>query len=134
MACGNEFDQLASVGGFSGRGGYGYWFEYLAINEGNRNYVISTTDELLKFLEPIDTMEEASFLAKAHRYGWSENDYDTRTTGIREVDGGFELVVDKTVSGCPNLEIRRFDLLITTAGEIQERDSQVVEKYSGCVY
>ena len=89
------------------------------------NDLVTTDEELLDFLGPIDSKGDALLLAFANNYYWVNNSVET--SAIKEGCSGYELKVDKIVSYCLPLQIDRFLLRITLSGEIIILDQETID-------
>jgi hypothetical protein len=103
---------------------------YIAANQGDDSEAIGSSEELIAFLGTIDTPAEAALVALAHGYNWYQ--WDMSMSGIRAVEGGFELLAAFLVSGCDTVVHDRVHLFVPTEGGLEVRRQQLYESCGGC--
>ena len=124
-ACRTEFEELSSTAGFGWHSHPLDLFYYLAVNEGESNSVIASKDDVLSFLGDIESTDEAVLAALAEGYYW---DTDKEAGAVKEVDGGFELIVVKSVSLCMPIQSNRILLRIDRDGTQSVLREEVLRK------
>lgn len=107
----------------------GLCFYYIASLDDDGPHVWSSTAEVVAFLAPVDAPAEAAIVARLSGYHWSV--HDKAQGAMRSTAEGFELVVLQIVSFCDPVQVNRFHILVTTAGEVHELAEDVVSKESG---
>lgn len=80
-------------------------------------------DGVAALLGSVEVREEAVLPALAHGYFWSVS--DSRIGAVRVVADGFELVVERLVSGCAPVQVNRLLVRVTTAGVLTVLDDDV---------
>lgn len=100
----------------------GYCAYYVAVNSGDANYTLLTQDDFIEFMAPIDSPEEAAFVALAHGYNWSSSDLGGG--GVRTSDCGYELIVTELVGYCDPVSSDRILLRVGPDGGIDELGRQ----------
>jgi len=156
QACTREFDTLRVDRGFGNpicRDAYVYPCEqYIVSNHGNDNRVWDTLDKLKEFLGTIDSKAEALLLAEGHgfftlsavsrgngttnqtsRISWGGVAYAFTPSspldgGVREIDGEYELIVQKTISVCSPRHNNRYLIRIKPSGEFIILREQINER------
>ncbi len=124
-ACRTEFEELSSTTGFGWHSHPLDLFYYLAVNEGESNSTIASKDDVLSFLGDIESTDEAVLAALAEGYYW---DTDKEAGAIKEVEGGFELIVVKSVSLCLPIQSNRILLRIDRDGTQSVLREEVLRK------
>jgi len=109
--CQADFEALAPGNGFGWHAHPTDMFYYFAVNQGEQTFALTSPDEVKNFLGTIDSKEKAILIALAEGYHWG-NDKDVGA--IKEVDGGYELIVLETVSYCTPLQSNRLLVRIST--------------------
>jgi hypothetical protein len=131
-SCNEGFEGMTSDTGFAFGcfpGGCPY---YLAVNRGDTNSVVNTAEGLLDFFGDIDAEVEAVLVALANGYSWSTA--DKSTGGLREVEGGYQLLLRELVAFCAPVITDRVDATIFTDGAVQINRRQVVSVMcSACI-
>ncbi|MFV8224453.1 hypothetical protein [Christiangramia aquimixticola] len=123
--CINVFNSLIADGGFVFGCPPAGCYTFIRQQMNGVNELITTDDQLKEFLGNIDSKGDALLWALANDYYWSPNNI---TDGaVKEGCSGYELVVRKIVSSCAPLQINRFHLRITPAGEIIVLDEEIIE-------
>ena len=146
--CTTEFDAIRTDSGFGNVIDSGTR-RYIVSNLGNDNRVWDTLDKLKEFLGMIDSKEEAILLAQGHgffiswavtRVGtnasnhqyWGAVAYASRSHpldgGIREIDGEYELIVQKMISLCSPRQENRYLIRIKPSGELVILREQINER------
>jgi hypothetical protein len=116
--CGQEFDDLSATSGFGPSCLPGDCFQYIAVNRGDTNQVVSSREELVTFLGNIDTPTEAALVAYADGYGWdASSEPEGSAGGVRAIADGYELLVTELVSDCDPIVTDRVQLTVSTEGE-----------------
>ena len=156
QACTREFDTLRVDRGFGNpicRDAYVYPCEqYIVSNHGNDNRVWDTLDKLKEFLGAIDSKAEALLLAEGHgfftfgavsrgngtrnqtsRISWGGVAYAFTPSppldgGVREIDGEYELIVQKTISVCSPRHNNRYLIRIKPSSELVILREQINER------
>jgi hypothetical protein len=86
----------------------------------------STRGELLAFLGPIDSPEDALLLAHFNGYhlGHDPNG-GCDTAAVRKVDDGYEVYATKLTDWCDPITTTRYLLKVSTSGEVTELRSAI---------
>jgi hypothetical protein len=128
-ACETEFDELSATEGFGPAcvEEEQDCFQYIALNRGDTNEIITSSEDLVTFLGDIDTRTEAAMVAYSHEYEWGINgDQEPAAGGVREVEGGgYELLVTELVQTCEPVVRDRVLLNVATDGEITDTRRQI---------
>lgn len=123
--CKNAFERLTSSKGF--REMYqGYGVYYLATTAKDTVATVASNDELKTFLGPIDSSQEAVFLAWAA--GYNLDCKDVKKGGVRSVVNGYEVIATKGGACGPDDDVKRFLLHVKPDGTITELYSEVLQK------
>ncbi|RXG13351.1 hypothetical protein DSM03_10475 [Leeuwenhoekiella aestuarii] len=121
--CIETYNSLETMFGFAGGCLPSYCFLYIKLQEGDTNSILNTPEQLLSFLETIDTHSEAILWANANGYKHSST---TKEIGaIKEVGDHFELLVSELVSGCLPVQTDQVHLRIDSDGKITELERAV---------
>lgn len=105
---------------------------YLLTTDGEDARAHATEEELLAMLGPIDTPQEA--LVRAWHAGYTIHCDDLSRSGVREIEGGYEVVATRTEGGCGTpVVLTRYLLFVSSEGAVTEVASQVVERSDGSV-
>lgn len=84
-------------------------------------------EEFLAVLGEIDTPDEA--LLRVWHAGYSVSCDDVERSGVREVEGGFEVVATLTSGGCGSpVELTRYLFMVATDGAMTELANEVIER------
>ena len=153
--CMTEFDALRADSGFGSVicGGIIYSCQqYIVSNLGNENRLWDTLDKLKEFLGTIDSKTEALLLAEGHGFftlsAVSRGNGTTNQTskiswggvayaftppspldgGVREIDGEYELIVQKTISLCSPRHNNRYLIRIKPSGDLVILREQINER------
>jgi len=115
--CQDEFRNLKPEFGFAAGCLPASCFYYLKYQADNQNHLVASKDELLQFLDTINTKEEALLWVRANDYYFRVNDIDGGA--FKTVGTGFELIVLKTVSYCTPIQTNRYHLRVKPNGSIE---------------
>ena len=121
-----EFDATTTEDGFSIGCLPAYCFKYIASIDGTEIELWDSIEELVEFLSPIETAEEAILVALAHDYHWHPE--DKKAGAIREQADHFEMIALKLVKFCVPVQTDRFLLTVDRAGELEIVASEVWEQ------
>lgn len=125
-----QFDATRAENGFDPSCLPGYCYKYFVSLQGSRVDTWTSIEAVRAFLGPIDSRVEAAILAKGHGYFWES----TKETGaIRDVGGGYELVVLDLVKFCEPVEFDRFLVRIGSSGDVRIIKRQVWRTEGGCI-
>lgn len=102
-------------------------FQYIALNRGDTNEIITSSEDLVTFFGDIDTRTEAALVAYSHKYEWEVNgEEEPEAGGVRDVEGGgYELIVTELVQSCEPVVRERVLLSVGADGEITDTRRQV---------
>lgn len=118
-----SFDSTRAEDGFGVRCLPGHCYKYIVAVQDNQLLIWATADELVDFLGVIGSREEAIMLVDGHRYFWSP--VDKLEGAIRDIEGGFEFVVMKTVEFCAPVQTNRYLLRVSRTGVISELQEEI---------
>ena len=93
-----------------------YCYKYVVAVNGNIR-VYTTAQQLLDFLGPIDSVEEAALIAISRNLYWSAED---RATGFQQTSVGWEIVGLELVKFCAPVQTDRVHILIRRDGSVRE--------------
>ncbi|HEX9691826.1 MAG TPA: hypothetical protein VGA22_06995 [Gemmatimonadales bacterium] len=116
------FDSTIPPTGSSHRCLPGDCFFYVAAIRNDSIWSYSTPDELLTFLGPLGTIEEAALLVTFHDFDLGG---DLDESGYRAAADGWELLVLKLVAYCDPIQTDRFLLHVSSSGVVTERSREV---------
>lgn len=111
-----QFDGTQAVDGFDATCAPQYCFKYFVSLKGALIVTWTTIEGVREFLGTIDSRVEAAILAKAHGYHWASA---KETAAIRDIGGGYELIVLALVKFCSPVEYDRFVLRIGASGDVR---------------
>lgn len=117
-ACNAEVEAAGQLGG-----------RLLVATDGDVITRYQTPEEVRDFLEPIDTAQEALLLA--WHAGYSIACGSLSRSGVREVEGGHEVVATRMTQACNPIEVRRYLLLVSRAGAVEVLQEEVIERIDG---
>jgi hypothetical protein len=130
--CSQEFDDLSATSGFGPSCLPGDCVQYIAVNRGNTNQLLTSPEELVAFLGNIDTPTEAALVAYSHRYGWDiTSEPRGAAGGVRATADGYELLVTELTQDCDPVVTDRVQLTVSTAGEATVVRRQVYSALCG---
>lgn len=103
---------------------------YYVVSQINQtNQIYATTSDLKTFLGNIDSKSDALFLAFSHGYSY---EYDSKDrAAIKEIENGFQIIAKKRVSDCSPYQVDKFLLEITTNGNINILEQNILYKDNG---
>lgn len=99
----------------------------LLVNRGDDVTFVSTPDEARALLGPIDSPMDAIFRVKLEGYSVRCGDEDT---GVREVDGGYEVLATRITQACTPVEKTLYRLSVTTEGSVAVLESETLSSDS----
>lgn len=115
-----RFEKVRTQNGFMSWYENVYSPEYIAVNDGSRNKVWDTKDELRLFLGRIDNIHEAMLVARL--YGFIPNEKN-RESGVYAVDGsGYVLFLAKEINDSPQTTMHRFRVHVNFDGTIESTE------------
>ena len=127
--CIAEFDALRTDSGF---GEICYLrfscIRYVVTNQGGNNRLWDTLEELKSFLGTIDSKEEAILLAEGDGFFIScaiSGHPSCFPGGIREIDGEYEMIVQKQISFCGPHQMNRYLIRIDTSTGLRVLREQI---------
>jgi hypothetical protein len=124
--CSQEFDDMTAATGFGPSCLPGDCFQYIVVNRGNTNEIVSSREELVEFLGNIDTPSEAALVAYSHGYVWDASSEPAGAGGgVRATAGGYELLVTELVEDCDPIVTDRVQLTVSAEGEATPERRQV---------
>lgn len=95
----------------------------VGVSDGVKLY--STVDALREFLAPIQTLEEAMLMLRAHGFYWHPQD---GATGMRTAADTWEFAVLELVRDCAPVQTDRVLIRVRRDGTLDERGREVWEK------
>lgn len=91
---------------------------------------LSTYDDCMEFLGPIDCPEDALFVAYLNGYYFEYKDW---LFGIKEENNNFQIVACKPISMCAPMQLNKFLLEIDSSGNIKILNQEIIFKdYQRC--
>lgn len=102
---------------------------YLIVNRGDDVSVVSTKEDMLALLAPIDAAADAVFATELD--GYRVQCGDVERGGVKKVGSTFEVIATRITSGCNPVEKTQYRLGVDEKGAITELESSVVESDSG---
>ncbi|MFW5947705.1 MAG: hypothetical protein ACOCUW_04365, partial [Gemmatimonadota bacterium] len=129
-------------GGFAGGCLPAWCYSYVAAVDGDQVTVIDTRGHFAAFLAPVTTAEEAILLAWSRDHVWWDTPAYTgvdeglpvlppggeRDTGIREVDGGWDVVVFQLTEYCDPIRTDRVRFRVHADGRVTEEAREVWQR------
>jgi hypothetical protein len=125
--CATATDMEACLATLDGR--EDEWRNHLVTTTGDDVGVLVDGEEVRAFVGPVDTPQEAVLLA--WHAGYRITCDEPEQYGVREVDGGYEVLAIRT-SDCP-IERHRVLLFVASDGTVEELASEVIERTEACV-
>jgi hypothetical protein len=107
------------------------WFRVSTVLDGETRHA-STLFQLLDFLGPIDSPEEALLVAFHHGYGLGHGDDLCRTAAVRPIEDGYEVFGTLVSSHCNPIRITRFLLHVSRSGTLTALRSAVASETDAC--
>jgi hypothetical protein len=115
-----------------GQGGCEVYF--VATTLGDMVQQWSTREELIAFLGPIDSPEDALLLAFYDGYNLGHDPSGgCDTAAVRKVDDGYEVYATKLTSWCRPLQYTRYLLKVSATGELTELRSAIAAEEGACI-
>ncbi|EYF06362.1 hypothetical protein [Chondromyces apiculatus] len=108
-------------------------YSYLAINSGEINFTLNSGDQLLRYVDDVKTREVALLLVSSAGYRW-DGDSDVSRGGIREVDGGYEVVALRYTRTCAPIVEERVVLLVESSGQLTRLASETASSLPGACF
>ncbi|MFW6067322.1 MAG: ferritin-like domain-containing protein [Myxococcota bacterium] len=102
---------------------------HLVTTDGDEVSRMIDAEEVRGFLGPVDTAQEAVLLV--WHAGYTVGCGDTERYGVREVEGGYEVLATRLTSECDPIETRRFLLFVASDGTIEVLGSEILERDVG---
>jgi len=121
--CEEKFKELNPDFGFAPGCLPGLCYFYLKYQADTQNHLVASKDQLLEFLGPINTKEEALLWTRANDYHFQVDNIDAGA--IKATDSNFELIVLKTVSYCTPVQSNRYHLKVKPNGDIEVLKEEV---------
>jgi hypothetical protein len=84
--------------------------------------VLTSRQQLLQFLGPVGSVEEAALIAHSYNLHWAGND---PVTGYREVRDGWEILALQLVRACAPVQTDRVHVLVRRNGTLLELGREV---------
>ena len=105
----------------------GYCYKYFVSLEGTTIRVWNSIDEARAFIGGVNNRVEAALIAKSNGFYWVP---PRETSAIREVAGGYELVVLELVRTCDPIQYDRVVVYVSASGALEVRKREVWERHS----
>ena len=124
--CQADFSALSPMSGFASSCLQICVDYHLATTRGDQVKAIASLEELKAFLGPIDTPQEALFIAFANGYDISCGQADRGSA--KPVGSGWEVLGTRGIACGPGTAVTRHFLSVTSAGELTETRTEVIER------
>ncbi len=111
----------ANRGGFSER--------LIVVTRGDTVERFQTHAEVMEFLGEVDTAQEA--LLVAWHSGYNMGCGDVARGGVREVEGGYEVIATRLTNDCP-FELTQYLLSISSTGSVDILAAEIIDSSSAC--
>jgi len=90
---------------------------YVVAQHEGRNLLFDTTDEVIEFLGPIDTFDEALLLVKLNGYNLGYNDINRGA--YKEVENGYEIIATRITATCAPIITTQYKILVDINGTLK---------------
>ncbi|HEY8936675.1 MAG TPA: hypothetical protein VIM65_15710 [Cyclobacteriaceae bacterium] len=106
-------------------------FKYIRYQSKDEISLVTSVDDLIKFLGEIDTKSDAILLTSAYNYYFYTNKKEAGA--IREVKDGYEILTTQLVKFCAPIQTDRFLLKVSRNGEIKILKEEKYSVSNGCI-
>lgn len=131
QACNAKFDSTFSDIGFDRACLPSSCFKFIRYQTGQEIKTATNKTEVINYLGNIDTKSEAILIAMVNGFYYIPK--EKKTGAIRKINGGYKLLVVKTVSDCSPIQTDRFLIEIKVDGTLKVISQEVESISKGCI-